>query len=76
MKMARDKDNFELVEDLGVIGRTDRGYTKRLVLAKWYGRPPVYEIRTFTPEGNPGKRAAMTPEELLTLTEILSTKQL
>lgn len=73
--MARDKDNFELVEDLGIIGRTDSGYTKKLVLVKWYGRPPVYEIRTFTPEGKPGKRAAMTPEELMVLTDILATRQ-
>lgn len=67
------EDNFELVNDLGIIGRSESGYTKRLVLAKWYGKPPVYEVRTFTPAGRPSKRAGMTPEELVTLTEILNT---
>ena len=28
--------NFEMLEDLGIIGRDERGYTKRLILAKWY----------------------------------------
>ena len=67
------EDNFELIKDLGIIGRSESGYTKRLVLAKWYGKPPVYEVRTFTPAGRPSKRAGMTPEELVTLTEILNT---
>lgn len=69
--MADDK--YEIVEDLGIIGRTESGYTKRLVLMKWYGHSPVYEIRTFTPQGLPSKRAGMTPEELTNLTEILMT---
>ena len=67
------EDNFELIKDLGIIGRSESGYTKRLVLAKWYGKPPVNEVRTFTPAGRPSKRAGMTPEELVTLTEILNT---
>lgn len=64
---------FELIKDLGIVGRSESGYTKRLVLASWYGKPPVYEIRSFTPEGRPSKRAGMTPEELNTLTEILNS---
>lgn len=64
---------FELVKDLGIVGRTESGYTKRLILASWYGKPPVYEVRSFTPEGRPSKRAGMTPEELNNLTEILNT---
>lgn len=65
--------NFDLVKDLGIIGRTETGYTKRLILASWYGKPPVYEVRSFTPAGNPGKRAGMSPEELTNLIEILNT---
>ncbi len=66
-------DKFELIKDLGIVGRTESGYTKRLILASWYGKPPVYEVRSFTPEGRPSKRAGMTPEELNNLTEILNT---
>lgn len=65
------KQNFEMVTDMGIIGRDESGYTKHLILAKWYGRPPVYEVRTFAPDGTPKKRCGMTPEELDNLTEIL-----
>lgn len=63
---------FEMIEDMGIIGRDEKGYTKRLVLAKWYDKPPVYEIRTFGPDGTPKKRAGMTPEEFDVLKELLS----
>ena len=65
--------NIEIVEDLGIIGRSENGYTKRLIFAKWYGKPPSYEIRTFAPDGTPMKRCAMTPEEMDNLREILVT---
>ena len=67
------EDNFELIKDLGIIGRSESGYTKRLVLDTWYGKPTVYEVRTLTQARRPSKRAGMTPEELVTLTEILNT---
>ena len=63
----------EIVDDLGIIGRNEAGYTKRLVLAKWYDKPPVYEIRSFAPDGTPKKRCGLMPEELDTLRDILST---
>lgn len=63
---------FEIVEDLGTVGRSENGYTKRLVLAKWYDKPPVYELRSFAPDGTPKKRCGLTPEELENLIEILS----
>ena len=68
--MAED-NNFELLEDFGIIGRDEKGYTKRLILAKWYGKPPVYELRTFAPDGTPKKRCGLTPEELSNLAELL-----
>lgn len=68
-----DEKNFELIEDLGIIGREENGYTKRLILAKWYGRPPIYETRSFAPDGTPKKRCGMTPEELNNLADILPT---
>lgn len=64
--------NFELIEDLGIIGRDERGYTKRLILARWFDKPPVYELRTFAPDGKPKKRCGLTPEELDCLRDILN----
>lgn len=68
--MAEEK-NYEIIQDLGIIGREESGYTKRLIFARWYGRPPVYEVRTFGPDGTPKKRCGMTPEELSNLGELL-----
>ena len=63
----------EIVEDLGIIGRNEAGYTKRLVLARWYDKPPVYELRSFAPDGTPKKRCGLTPEELDNLRDILNS---
>lgn len=71
--MDQSQQNHKIIKELGIIGRTKTGYTKKLVLISWYDRPPVYEIRTFTPEGRPSKRAAMSPEELNNLTDILTS---
>lgn len=65
--------NFEIVEDLGIIGRNEAGYTKRLILARWYDKPPVYEIRSFGPDGTPKKRCGLTPEELDSLRDVLNS---
>lgn len=64
-------NNFEMLEDLGIVGRDERGYTKRLILAKWYDKPPIYELRTFAPDGTPKKRCGLTSEELSNLAELL-----
>ena len=68
------KENFELVDDLGIIGRSENGYTKRLVLAKWFNKPATYELRAFSPDGTPMKRCGLTPEELDNLKTILATR--
>lgn len=68
------ENNFEIIEELGIIGRNEEGYVKKVVLAKWFDKPPVYEIRTFDPNGVPKKRCGMTPDEFENLSELLSLK--
>lgn len=64
--------NFNLVEDMGIIARDEKGNTKRLVLAGWYGKPPVYEIRAFGHDGAPLKRCGLTPQEFESLIDLLN----
>ncbi|MEG2522244.1 MAG: hypothetical protein RSA49_05155 [Anaerovoracaceae bacterium] len=62
---------FEIVEELGIVGRDEKGNTKRLVLAKWYDKPPVYEVRSFSSDGTPLKRAGLSPEEFENLKDLI-----
>lgn len=64
--------NFNMVEDLGIIGRDEKGNTKRLVLAGWYGKPAVYELRAFGPNGEPLKRCGLTPQEFDALIDLIN----
>lgn len=71
MSTKTEKD-FEIIEDFGIIGRSKNGtYTKHFVLARWGTHPPCYEVRTFK-DGEPLKRAGVTPEELSVLKEVLA----
>ncbi len=64
--------NFNMVEDLGIISRDEKGNTKRLVLAGWYGKPAVYELRAFGPDGTPLKRCGLTPQEFESLIDLIN----
>ena len=70
--MNRSEQNFEIVEDLGIVGRKEDGTVKKFVLIKWYNKPPVYEVREFKPDGTAGRRPGLTPEELENLREIIN----
>ena len=73
MNEQKTDREFELVEDLGIVGRSKNGgYTKHLILARWGKHHPCYELRTFK-DGEPLKRTGLTPEELSNLKDILST---
>lgn len=66
-----EKKDYEIIEDYGILGVSPSGeYVKHFVLARWGSHPPCYEIRTFK-DGQPLKRAGLTPEELSNLKEIL-----
>lgn len=63
--------NYKILEDLGTIGTDSHGNAKKLVKTEWYGKTPVYEIRTFDKE-KALKRPGMNLEELLKLREVLN----
>ena len=72
MKGNRDmSDTFEIIEEVGIIGRKPNGNVKKLVLIRWYKNPPQYNIREFSEEGKALKGIALTKEELRNLFLIL-----
>lgn len=64
---------YEIVEELGVISESSKGWTKELNLISWNGAQPKYDIRDWAPEHQKmGKGITLTKEEALKLTELLS----
>ena len=63
---------FEIVEELGVLSTSAKGWTKELNLVSWNGRPPKYDIREWSPEHEKmGKGLTFSEEEMAALAKIL-----
>ncbi len=66
---------YEIVKELGVISENARGWTKELNLVSWNDREPKYDIREWAPEHERmGKGVSLTEEELLTLAELIASR--
>ncbi|MGV3488197.1 MAG: YdbC family protein [Tuberibacillus sp.] len=63
---------YEIVENLGVISESAKGWTKELNLVSWNGRDPKYDLREWAPDHEKmGKGVTLTKEEVLKLKEVL-----
>ena len=63
---------FEIIEELGVISRSAKGWTKELNRVSWNGAEPKYDIRTWSPgHQNMGKGATLSEEEMQKLKQII-----
>lgn len=63
---------YEIVENIGVISESPKGWTKELNLVSWNGRDPKYDLRDWAPgKEKMGKGVTMTEEELKQLEKIL-----
>ncbi len=63
---------YEIVQKIGVLSKTSKGWTKELNLVSWNDREPKYDIREWSPDGQTmGKGVTLTKEELLALKELL-----
>lgn len=66
---------YEIVEELGVISESSKGWTKELNLVSWNGAQPKYDIRDWAPEHQKmGKGITLTKEEALQLAELLNNQ--
>ena len=64
---------FEIVQKIGVLSQSSRGWTKELNLVSWNDREPKYDIRDWAPDGQTmGKGVTLTKEEMAALRELLN----
>jgi len=63
---------YEIVEELGVLSETARGWTKELNLISWNGREAKYDIREWAPEHEKmGKGVTLSGDEAAELKRLL-----
>lgn len=55
---------YEIIEELGVLSESAKGWTKKLNLISWNGGAPKYDIRDWAPEHEKmGKGVTLSEEE-------------
>jgi hypothetical protein len=63
---------YEIVEQLGVLSQSSKGWTKEFNKISWNGGAPKYDIRDWAPEHEKmGKGVTLTDEEVKKMAEIL-----
>ena len=63
---------FEIVDHIGVLSESAKGWTKELNKVSWNGAAPKYDIREWAPEHEKmGKGVTLTEEEAKKLKELL-----
>lgn len=67
-----DEIKFDIIEELGVLSESPKGWRKELNLVSWNGAKPKYDIRDWAPEREKmGKGITLTDEEIMKLKELL-----
>jgi len=65
---------FEIIENIGVLSESAKGWNKELNLVSWNDKEPKYDLREWDPEHKKmGKGVTLTADELKKLKELLST---
>ena len=63
----------DIVESLGIISESQRGWTKELNLISWNDREPKYDIREWAPgREKMGKGVTLSKDEIIALRDILN----
>ena len=63
---------FNIVEEIGVLSESRRGWTMELNLVSWNGADPKYDIRDWSPDHERmGKGISLSVDEFNALREIL-----
>ena len=63
---------YDIIEELGVISESSKGWTKELNLISWNGGAPKYDIRDWAPEHEKmGKGVTLTKEEMEQLKKLI-----
>ena len=68
---------YEIIQKIGVLSKTSKGWAKELNLISWNDRDPKYDIREWSPDGQTmGKGVTLSKEELVALRELLNKIEL
>lgn len=66
---------FEIVEELGVLSETTKGWKTELNLISWNERDPKYDLRSWSENHEKmGKGITLSQSELAKLKELLNEK--
>lgn len=73
MSVKKDTEvTFEIVDHIGVVSESTKGWHKELNLISWNGNTPKYDLRDWNEEHTKmGKGATFSKEELLSLKNLL-----
>lgn len=74
--MADNKEfDFTIVDEIGILSTSPKGWTKELNLISWNGREPKYDIRDWAPEHEKmGKGVTLSEEEFSALKNVLANR--
>ncbi len=68
---------FEIINTVGVLSESSKGWIKELNLISWNGRDPRYDIRDWDPEHKKmGQGVTLSKEELMKLKALLGELEL
>lgn len=68
---------FEILETIGVLSESAKGWKKEINLISWSGREPKYDLRDWAPEREKmGKGITLSEEELIILKDLLNKMDL
>lgn len=68
---------YEIVEKIGVISESARGWTKELNMVSWNGAAAKFDIREWAPDHEKmGKGVTFTKEEIAALRNLLDEMKL
>jgi len=68
---------YEIINELAVLSKSSKGWTKELNIISWNDREPKYDIRDWAPNKDKmGKGITLTKEELIILRDTLNNIEL
>ena len=68
---------YEIIEKVGTVSESPKGWTKELNLISWNNRDPKYDLRDWAPEHEKmGKGVTLTKDELKKLRDVLNDMDL
>ncbi len=64
---------FKIIKKIGVISKSESGWTKELNLMRWNEQEPEYDLREWSPDRKRrGRGLTLSLEELAALKELLN----